>query len=293
MIRLFYHTDPNFGDAMSPLIVERLSSQKVCASNFWKADMMAVGSVFYRGNYLIGDLLGKDSLRYAKAMIYCAHAKMSSPVKVWGSGFLQLPSFKKPFFTRRIKVYALRGKLTRSLLDRLGLTNPSDVIPYGDPGLLYAKLFGVKPMPEYDLGIVPHICDKAQGAKIFKLYQDLGLNVALIDVVKPPYEVVSSIAKCRRILSSSLHGLIVADSLSIPNAHVVLSTLGHSKDDFELKFRDYYSAFSKEMPAPVESENILAAPHKILEDKYYSIMCTEHELGRCQATLVESFPDMR
>jgi pyruvyltransferase len=52
--------------------------------------------------------------------------------------------------------------------------------------------------------------------------------------------VLTEIAQCRCILSSSLHGLIAADSFHIPNLHIVFSDrpLGDG-----YKFDDYYSAY--------------------------------------------------
>ena len=65
----------------------------------------------------------------------------------------------------------------------------------------------------------------------------------MIDVQDTPQNVVEKIAKCKTIISSSLHGLIIADSLGIPNVHVVVTDklLG---DGF--KFDDYYSSYGLE-----------------------------------------------
>ena len=51
---------------------------------------------------------------------------------------------------------------------------------------------------------------------------------------------IRQIAECRFILSSSLHGLIIADSMGIPNLHVEFGDrlLGDG-----YKFDDYYSAY--------------------------------------------------
>jgi len=291
MIRLVYPTDPNFGDAMSPLIVEKLSGQKVVPSGMWNADMMAVGSVFYRGDFIMGDLRGPDRCRYIKALFHGANARISQPVKVWGSGFLQYPPFKKPFFKRRIKVCALRGKVTRGLLDGFGLTNSSDEIPYGDPGLLFAKLFDITLAPKYDWGIIPHKYDIRIGyrARIEQTFAKCGVKVHLIDSRNDPVSVVSEIARCRRLISSSLHGLIVADSLGIPNLHVGFSTLEFPRTDFELKFRDYYSAYNEEMPPIVPGEDFLACPMKYLASNLYR-RPAEGIVANIQKRLLASFP---
>lgn len=54
---------------------------------------------------------------------------------------------------------------------------------------------------------------------------------------------------CKCVLSSSLHGLIVADALGVPNRRIVLSDKIIGGD---LKFDDYYSVyFDKAEDAPV------------------------------------------
>ena len=65
----------------------------------------------------------------------------------------------------------------------------------------------------------------------------------LINVNDEPLEVIKQLAQCRTVISSSLHGLIVADSFGIPNMHVLFSDrpLGDG-----YKFDDYYSAYGVE-----------------------------------------------
>ena len=90
----------------------------------------------------------------------------------------------------------------------------------------------------YDIGIVPHICDLSDPA--CRQLADSYPNSILINVKDEPLAVVKQIAQCRTVLSSSLHGLIVADSFHIPNRHLVFSDrpLGDG-----YKFDDYYSAY--------------------------------------------------
>jgi hypothetical protein len=59
---------------------------------------------------------------------------------------------------------------------------------------------------------------------------------------------LKSIDECECILSSSLHGIIFADSLSMPNCWVSLSEFKPAK---KYKFNDYYSAYGLETPDPI------------------------------------------
>ena len=271
MIRLVYPTDPNFGDAMSPLIVEKLSGHKVVPSAMWKADMMAVGSVFYRGDYFMADTYHAGLLRRAKAAAWDLNRILSRPITVWGSGFLQYPPFRKPHFCRKLNIRALRGHYTRRILEQYGLMKGNEKIAYGDPGLLFADLFGINPNPKHDIGIIPHKYDVERGwlGKLNGVFQEVGVNAKIINAADAPKKVVTEISECNKIMSASLHGLIVADSLGIPNLHMQISMLGHSQKDYELKFHDYYSAYDDAMPTMISVKDILDNPIKYVKEVGY------------------------
>jgi pyruvyltransferase len=72
-------------------------------------------------------------------------------------------------------------------------------------------------------------------------------DLIVIDVQQQPLEVFTKIDSCRYILSSSLHGLIVADSLGIPNAWLDAPDLIGGR----FKFDDYYSALDTEIGIPI------------------------------------------
>ena len=94
----------------------------------------------------------------------------------------------------------------------------------------------------YQVGIVPHYLHKSHPV-VLALAERLGPMARVIDVFDSPRQVVTEIASCKHIFSSSLHGLVVADSIGIPNRWVLLS------DDLiggSFKFRDYYSAYGIE-----------------------------------------------
>ena len=291
MIRLVYPTDPNFGDAMSPLIVEKLSGQKVVPSSMWNADMMAVGSVFYRGDSFMADTYHAKLKRRIKAVAWDFRRVTSRPVIVWGSGFLQYPPIKQPHIMRSFKVLALRGLYTRRILEKYGLMSSKEQVAYGDPGLLFAKLFDINTKKEYEWGIIPHVYDAGIGwwSRIEQALAKVGVRAHMIDARQDPCTVVSEIAKCKFVVSSSLHGLIVSDSLGIPNIHLGLSTLEFSRNDFELKFKDYYSAFSEEMPIIVDGEDFVASPMKYLVTENMHVP-NKDIVSKIQTELINSFP---
>ena len=273
MINLFYCTDANFGDAMSPMVVAKLGGQEVRPSSMWNADMMAIGSVFYRGDYFMRDWEHKGIGNRLKCMAWAVNQLMARPIVVWGSGFLQYPLFKRPCCNRKLDIRAVRGKYTRKILEGYGLISSDEKVAYGDPGLLFADLFGIKANPKYDVGIIPHKYDVDRGwlNRLGEAFRVAGVDIKLINVADEPLKVVSQIAECSKVISSSLHGLVVADSLGIPNLHMTISTLGHSLRDYELKFQDYYSAYGRSMPQMIDAEALIISAREYIKDKAFSV----------------------
>ncbi|HEY8953660.1 MAG TPA: polysaccharide pyruvyl transferase family protein, partial [Candidatus Dormibacteraeota bacterium] len=127
--------------------------------------------------------------------------------------------FDVPIELDAAKVLALRGVLTARLA---GLHPPL----LADLGLLASDL---APVVDRDvpIGTVRHAGDPRP---------PIGLA---LDPLGDPEEMIADAARCQRIVSSSLHGLILADALGIPNMwdpHPWVR--GHG-----FKFRDYASAF--------------------------------------------------
>jgi pyruvyltransferase len=124
----------------------------------------------------------------------------------------------------RARVLGLRGELTWRG------SGVSGDIALGDSGLLAAELVGGRPPTQYALGVVPHYHDRELAGR----YPD----AEIIDVGKHPVEVIRKIAACERIVSSSLHGLITADSFGIARRWEPSERLIGGR----FKFADYASA---------------------------------------------------
>lgn len=129
----------------------------------------------------------------------------------------------------KAKVHLLRGVDThiRSFGD---ITSPS-----GDLGLL-AYLFAPPPGLQkiHKRGIIPHYVDR----DIVTPDDD----TIIIDIQSGILPVLALADRCEAIVSSSLHGLILADSLGIPNKWVRLSDRVAGGD---FKFNDYYSGYGE------------------------------------------------
>lgn len=218
----WYDDSSNFGDQLTPDLLNWLGLY--CIHNpSSSAHIMGIGSI-----------IGRVTSSYSGTIM--------------GSGFLyDGPNISMP----AANFLAVRGELTRQ---RLGCDKN---VLLGDPGLLFSEIFKdeiEQVAKSFIVGIVPHYSD-ANDQRIQEVACHNQGELLIIDVRKKPREVIRDIASCQHILSSSLHGLVFADSLGIPSCWLGLSD---GVADHGYKFHDYYSALKVERrPKVVQgSENI-------------------------------------
>jgi hypothetical protein len=140
-------------------------------------------------------------------------------------------------------VLAVRGKLT---LARLKIQEQSAPC-LGDGGLL-VSLFTRPQAKRYKLGVVPHYTQIEE--PLFARFE-CHPEITRIDVCDDPREVIEQIGQCEYIISSSLHGLIVADGLGIPNCWIEVAGNSSAILGNGFKFFDYYSIFGIDNAKPV------------------------------------------
>ena len=140
-------------------------------------------------------------------------------------------------------ILALRGPLSAKGL------NGSFVL--ADPGLLADEL--VRPQDKiYDLGIVPHWSDTS-------LEYDprfLRYDPKIIRVSDDPLKVIGEIGQCKKIVSSSLHGIILADAFGIPRRiEIAPRMLSHPDQEGGLfKWKDYAASLNTKFEIGVTKE---------------------------------------
>lgn len=152
------------------------------------------------------------------------------------------------------KILALRGPLTAK-----GLKGN---FVLADAGLLADELVKLEDK-EYELGIVPHWTDKTLELNpIFKKY-----NPKIIRVSDDPLKVISEIGKCRKIVSSSLHGIILADAFAIPRrVEIAPRMLSHPHQEGGLfKWLDYHASINEKLEVGVTRQ---IHPNKIADKQY-------------------------
>ncbi|MBA4720025.1 MAG: polysaccharide pyruvyl transferase family protein [Alcanivorax sp.] len=199
---------PNFGDMLSPLIVQRISGRPVELASIRQCELVAIGSLMQR--------LRKRRWRR---------------LHVWGAGFI---SEQKPCVMRH-HLHAVRGPETAALLKR----DPASLV-LGDPALLAGLLNeGLFKLPRRQrITVIPHYKDK-DGDALARL-KALNPGIQILDVFSDPMVLLDAIARSELVVSSAMHGLIAADALGIPNYRIVLSNDLRGGD---FKFRDYYGVF--------------------------------------------------
>lgn len=149
---------------------------------------------------------------------------------LWGCGFINGNMRSQ----RPHSVLAVRGKLTRDMLWREGIQCPETL---GDPGLLAPDLFSPAATKTYELGVVPHYVD-LQSPFVERCRRE---GIVVIDPMGPIDAYIAKLTACRRIISSSLHGIVIAHAYGIPAAWVTISDRVHGNG---FKFRDYFSSLS-------------------------------------------------
>jgi pyruvyltransferase len=200
----------NFGDALSPLIFEAVTGRKTVRARMPFADYAGLGSLLRR--------ITREA--YQRVLPGCCRR-----LKIWGSGFIE---DGPPRSTFMLRVLAVRGPLSR---DRLGLAEDTVL---GDPGILAPQLLRSRPARRYRWGIIPHYVDA--GAPEVEQLAAATAGSVVIPMTIDPLESLRMIAECECIASSSLHGLIAADALGIPNWRL---HFGGGITGGDYKFRDY------------------------------------------------------
>lgn len=147
---------------------------------------------------------------------------------VWGTGKIAEDS-STPL--PNAQFLAVRGELTRDALEL------PETTPLGDPGLLVSRWIPRR-RRRFTAGIVPHYT-QLNDPWVRDLASQLGGDSTIIDVRSSPTQTIQQITACDIILSTSLHGVVVADSYGIPTLWDIPR---ESLKGGDFKFRDYESA---------------------------------------------------
>jgi pyruvyltransferase len=202
-IELFYWKPAaalNFGDYLSFVIVTKMAADADCflgEERSTPARLLAIGSIL--------------------------HFARDNDV-VWGSGVNGKMPVERHVF-EQLDVRAVRGPLTRDFLMRKGIEVPE---VYGDPGILVADLLTSR---------FPRAIERTEPVAFVPNLHDLPAMAGWENVISPlsPWStVIDRISRAQHVISTSLHGLVVADAFGIPGTYLRLTDVEHP-----FKYEDY------------------------------------------------------
>lgn len=201
----------NYGDMIGPYLVEKISNLKVVFTHpnkkKWKQALSS--SPIY---LTVGSILAFSNKR-------CV---------IWGSGIINK---EQPVVAKEI--LAVRGPRTRQCLLDQGFKVPK---VYGDPALLLPDFYNPNVEKKYEIGIIPHYNDyKSIKATLPSMPGVKVINLMTNDVEATTKEIL----ECKHIISSSLHGIIVAQAYGIP---AVWQRFSDKLFGDNIKFQDYFES---------------------------------------------------
>lgn len=145
-----------------------------------------------------------------------------------------------------LEIFSVRGPLTREYFLKKGLDCPA---VYGDPALLCPLFYSPVMKKKYKIGIILHHNDCIEkNYKILSEYSKEDVCLISLDSYDNWKNFIDAVCSCDFILSSSLHGVIIADAYSVPN---IWCEFTYHVEDNGLKFRDYYLSVGKDFIEPV------------------------------------------
>jgi pyruvyltransferase len=216
IVELFYWAPSdqtqNFGDHLSAIIVSRLLSyfnHVLDEAVAQPARLLAVGSILHFARD--GDT-------------------------IWGSGVNGKVQVSEHRF-RKLDVRAVRGPITREFLMKRGVSVPEI---YGDPALLLPRLFpgrfrasGLRPYV-----VVPNIHDLTS----------LSRESNIVSPLLAWNTCVERILEASLVISSSLHGIVIAEAFGIPARYLRITETEHM-----LKYQDYALGTGRKEIEPAHS----------------------------------------
>jgi pyruvyltransferase len=214
-VPLFWCLSNNFGDSLNHWLVSKISQKPIVYVDISSPHIkhVSIGSIL---NWCDGSCV------------------------VWGAGLAN----KSDVMNRESmpRICAVRGPLSRDRVLQLGLECPDKM---GDPALLLPEFYTPVEKERSSLGILPHYVHQLE---VYSSSLSRLPGVKVIDVLAPVEQVIDDICSCDAIISSSLHGLIVADTYGVPNRRFKGST---SLNGDGMKFTDYYTSVKLPIMRPL------------------------------------------
>jgi hypothetical protein len=242
------HPYPNLGDALSAVMVAGLAGLPVKARNF------------------------DDSRERLAAVGTIGHAMRQGHVHMWGTG-VDAARFPGAPANTAFSVHAVRGPYTAAVLRKHGIDAPAI---YGDPVWMLPRMLPrVAKPPRFDLGVIVHISELQEATAMaqvksgfvrYRIPAALGRSIRIINTytarsIDGLVGKVDEILECRRIASTSFHGILIGDAYGIPSIWFGTSGQGGEIVDtaspdgvIDHRVRDFYAACGETRRAVFRAE---------------------------------------
>lgn len=286
-VKAYYAKLNNMGDLLNEYLIPSVIGKRVIhCENVATFQIMGVGSC---GGAIWGNKEDGTKEKLKDTIKHTACSVSKGKCAVWGTGFL------KDYYPRKLQLLrndvsfiAVRGALSKRIIEHsLGIEiNPVMC----DGGILAAELFDSVPQKRFGVGLIPHYNEQHLIRKtgIQEAFENRFSHATLIDLRQDPLAVIKKIGECELILSSSLHGCVVADSFRIPNMRIKFSDIPGSG----FKFDDYYSGFGLDIPPIVlESYSTLPSEEQIVTQYQITNQMVElkkKQMANCLTTFVSN-----
>lgn len=239
--------DVNLGDSLSPVIVEwMLNSRGLsldCETSSTK-NLYALGSILSMG---------------------------MQDTTVWGTGFpydlFPKTREKHTFPNRKLDIRCVRGPKTRETLLSLGYDCPP---VYGDPAILMPLIYMPDADKNEDIIVIPHMNTEMA---IRKLVPDSIIVSMQTNNFKP---IIDRICSARYVVSSSLHGIILAEAYGIPAVF-----FQDREDALNYKYEDWYLSTNRPIEIFSDLNNAFNAVGRKTDIP---------DLSTMRRNLIDSFP---
>lgn len=250
-------TQENYGDILSAQIVSWVSGKEVSFYNapsqrkrwFKKRYLMAIGSI----------------MKYTQPKAL-----------VWGSGIIsRKDQFSDATFC------AVRGPLSRKRIIELGYTCPE---VYGDPAILLPLYYAPTIEKKFEYGFIPHYVDQ----EIAQEWYGGESNTTVLNLINDDvFYTTDRILECKKVISSSLHGVIVAQAYGIPAIWVQFSD---KLSGDNVKYEDYFLSVGMKPYQPVYvDQKKLPDAYEVLFSEVDTIPDIQ-KVKEIQIALTKAFP---
>ena len=278
----------NLGDLLGPVILAAMCGRRVRRGSFqsMRRRLVTIGTIAQRLSLGTSDLWGTGV------------AGLSHPFELSNG-------FRRRRFTRLVP-HALRGPFSAALLREAGYGEP---LGFGDPAMLLPLIW---PRPAgqatYELGVIPHISEFIASTtdsrldQEFRRYDISEQQRSSIRIINPWTDKsarairarIEEIWSCKRILSTSLHGMVIAEAYGMPAAHFDFHA-GHSgyvqietKAALDHRVRDFWAGMGHDSALVYRTERHLRTDWdramRFLDSEWSPrTLCTE--------SLIASFPE--